>query len=186
MKSQGFGLNKRGLLVATVGLLAIVLSAVVFAHTTSATPSDGVSGTPIASGQLQEPISTSLLPVIAESGAGEDQASHEEQGESHASDSVDVAQISVVKYEVEPGGVFGWHQHGGPIWVVITSGELTLYDEDCATVRQSAGSAFLDSGSHLHNARNEGDEAVEIYATFMLPEDGDPRIDLAEPSGCGL
>ena len=75
-----------------------------------------------------------------------------------------------------PGGTFGWHQHGGPVWVVVAQGTLTLYagDEGCAATTVSAGGAFLDPGDHTHSAVNLGDQAVIVYATFRPRRVGQP------------
>jgi len=186
MQEQRLRSNRWRSFVFMGGLVAILLSMAVFASTTGATPGDGLTGTPLASGQMLQPISASLVRAMAEHETGEDQVASEEHLDADAESAVDVGQISVVKFELEPGGYFGWHQHSGPVWVVITSGELTLYEEDCSTTLHSAGSAFLDIGTHVHNARNEGDEPVEIYATFMLPEAGEARIDMPQPTGCVL
>ncbi len=35
-----------------------------------------------------------------------------------------------------------------------------------------------------HSHRNEGAEDVVVYATFMLPEGGAPRIDVENPGVC--
>lgn len=104
-------------------------------------------------------------------------------------DGTDVARIAVVKFTIAPNGYFGWHRHGGPVWVAVTQGTLTLYDPDeagCPGTYYQAGSAFLDAGTHVHNARNEGAEPVVVYGTFMLPAGGLVRIDAPDPGGCPL
>lgn len=89
-----------------------------------------------------------------------------------------------VQTVLQPGGTFGWHEHGGPVWAVIASGTLTLYDEACQPETFNAGEAFLDGGNHTHIANNEGEVDVVIYATFMLPTGGAPRIDVPDPGTC--
>ena len=37
-------------------------------------------------------------------------------------DGTSVADIVVVEYTVAPGGYFGWHRHGGPVWVISSAG----------------------------------------------------------------
>jgi quercetin dioxygenase-like cupin family protein len=98
-----------------------------------------------------------------------------------------VAQIAVIKFTIAPGGFFGWHTHGGPVWVVVAAGELTLYDSDdttCTGRVHKPGSAFLDAGNHVHNARNEGVNPVVVYGTFMLPAGGAVRVDASDPGVC--
>jgi quercetin dioxygenase-like cupin family protein len=138
----------------------------------SATRSEGVSAEPVAFGSLPEPIRAKL------------KDHHDGFGDGTA-----VAQIAVIKFTIAPGGFFGWHTHGGPVWVVIAAGELTLYDSDdttCTGQVHKPGSAFLDSGNHVHNARNEGVNPVVVYGTFMLPAGGAVRVDAEDPKVCAF
>ena len=165
-------IRKRNLKIWTVPvLLALVLAAAaLFTRTTRATPSSGVSAEPITSGRLTEPVGAKFKEVHAGFGDG-----------------TGVSNVVMAKFTVEPGGEFGWHQHDGPVWVVIASGALTFYDADdasCAGEVLGAGSAVLDPGDGTHTARNEGDEPVVLYGTFMLPEGGEPRLDVSAPSAC--
>ena len=101
----------------------------------------------------------------------------------------DVAKTTMVKYTIAPGGVFGWHQHGGPLWVIVESGSLTFYEADdpsCTGKVYPAGSTFMDPGNHVHNARNEGSVDLVIYAVFMLPEGGETRLDAPHPGNCSF
>lgn len=145
-----------GILSIGVGVLPVL-----------ATPPEGFSGTPLASGTIDEAVRAKF-----KDGA---------EGFGHGTD---VTSITMVKFELLPGGSFGWHQHGGPVWAVVASGTLTLYDEACQSKIVNEGDAFLDGGNHTHNAVNEGSETVVIYATFMLPTGGAPRIDTADPGTC--
>jgi quercetin dioxygenase-like cupin family protein len=159
---------KRFALLAGVAL-ALLLTSSFVAGTAMATRGNGVTGTPLASGVLPEPVRVKLKD---EGGFGEGTLA---------------SSITTIKYTVQPGGYFGWHQHGGPVWAVIASGTLTLYDGDdptCTGQAYPAGSAFLDSGSHTHNARNETNQLVEVVATFMLPAGGPIRIDMPDPGVC--
>ena len=145
------------------GILSIVLGVV----PALATPPEGLSGTPLAAGTIDEAVRAKFKDGADGFGRG-----------------TDVSNIVMVKFVLEPGGTFGWHQHGGPVWAVVTSGTLTLYDEACQPEIVSAGEAFLDGGNHTHNAFNEGSEPVEIHATFMLPTGGEARIDVPDPGTC--
>lgn len=149
--------------------LVTILGAMVAVRTVLATPSSGLTSSPIAKGSLPEPIRAKFKDNTGGFGDG-----------------TDVSSIVMVKFVVEPGGSFGWHQHGGPVWAVIASGTLTLYDEDCQPEVYSAGRSLFESGNHTHNAFNEGSEPVEIYATFMLPEGGESRIDVPDPGSCSF
>jgi quercetin dioxygenase-like cupin family protein len=162
-------LNKWNITILSLvglGLLSLLL----LAGTASATPSQGVTSTPVASGTLPEVVRAKF-----------------KVGENGFTDGTDVAKIMLVRFSVEPGGTFGWHQHGGPVWVIVTSGTLSIYSGDDATCTPQlygAGSAFLDPGDHTHEGKNETDAPVEVYATFMLPEGGQTRIDAPNPGLC--
>jgi quercetin dioxygenase-like cupin family protein len=99
----------------------------------------------------------------------------------------DISQITVYRYTIVPGGVFGWHQHGGPLWATVVSGSLTVYhgdDPKCEAEVYPAGSVFMDPGNDTHNARNEGNENLVVLVTYMLPEGAAPRIDIDNPGNC--
>ena len=99
----------------------------------------------------------------------------------------DVREIRLVKFELAPGGAFPWHQHAGPVWVVVTRGTLTFYSAACDVHPYPAGSAFFDPGNLTHTARNEGDEPVEVIATFMFPADaGAASVPQPAPGSCPI
>lgn len=90
---------------------------------------------------------------------------------------------------IAPAGHTGWHSHPGPVVVLIKSGTLSFYDgEDptCTVRTYAAGEAFIDSGQgHVHIARNEGSENLELWATYFdVPADGIFRIDAPDPGNC--
>jgi quercetin dioxygenase-like cupin family protein len=99
----------------------------------------------------------------------------------------DVSEVRVVKFELAPGGAFPWHQHPGPVWVVVTRGTLMFYSAACDAHSYPTGSVFFDPGNLTHTARNEGDEPVEVIATFMFPADaGAASVPHAAPESCPL
>lgn len=148
--------------------LCVLAAGLVGPAASHAAPS-GVTAQPLAVGVLPEPVRTRFkTPESAGPGTP-------------------VEDLVAVRFTVAPGGSFGWHQHGGPVWVIVEQGTLTLYDGDdpgCTGRPQVAGSAFLDSGNHVHNARNEGATPVVVLATFMLPDGGALRTDVANPGVC--
>jgi quercetin dioxygenase-like cupin family protein len=163
----------RKLLLATLAVLAVLVASLLSVNISKATPPEGVTPEPIAAGALP--------------------ATFNAQFKDKAKDGVfrnvksDVDQIVMIKFTVAPGGHFGWHQHGGPLWVVVASGTLGYYSGDdptCTPVIFEAGSAFMDPGNVTHTAHNEGEDDVVIYVTFMLPEGGLPRIDTPDPGVC--
>jgi quercetin dioxygenase-like cupin family protein len=159
---------RRSALLASLALAVFLVSSWA-AGTALATPGNGVSQTPVASGVLPEPVRMKL------------------KNEGGFGDGLAVSNVAIVKNVVQPGGYFGWHQHGGPSWIVVTQGTLTFYDGDdptCTGHPVSAGNAYLDMGDHTHNARNETNSPVENYVIRMLPEGGVTRIDMPNPGVC--
>jgi quercetin dioxygenase-like cupin family protein len=155
-------------LFAIALILAILSSMAVWVGTSKATPAIGVTVEPITAGNLPHPIWSKFKP---------------ESGVVHS----DISRITMSKVTFAPGGDAGWHQHSGPVWVVVASGTLTFYEGDdphCTGVVYPAGSAFMDPGNHTHTARNEGSENLVIYVVFMTPEGGATRIDVPAPGNC--
>ena len=156
------------LLVFALAVLVVLSSSIFPVATARATAGSGVTSEPIASGLLLETI-----PAKFKTETGTVQT--------------DVTKTALIKYIIAPGGVFGWHQHGGPLWAMVVSGTLTFYHSDdpsCTGVKYPAGTTFMDPGNHTHNARNEGSENLVVYVVFMLPEGGAPRIDVPNPGNC--
>ena len=78
---------------------------------------------------------------------------------------------------------------GGPAFIVVTQGTLTVYDGDdpaCTPHRYGPGSGFLDAGlGHVHIARNEGIAPVTVVQTYLsVPPGGSQRIDAPAPGNC--
>ena len=100
---------------------------------------------------------------------------------------VDVSEVRTVKFELAPGGAFPWHQHPGPVWAVVIRGTLTFYSAGCDAQTYAAGSTFFDPGNVTHTARNEGEEPVEVIATFMFPAGaGAASVPHPAPETCPL
>jgi hypothetical protein len=98
----------------------------------------------------------------------------------------------VVRNVVDPGGSSGWHSHPGPVLVVVKTGTITFYrarahgdgnDGICSSTVYPAGSAFVEMGGQVANARNEGTVVDTVYATFFVPAGAATRIDQPAPGG---
>jgi quercetin dioxygenase-like cupin family protein len=89
---------------------------------------------------------------------------------------------------VNPGGNFGWHTHGSPVAVVVTSGTLTVFDPSvngCAPFKVSKGQSFFEPANHLHLARNDGTTPATLYALYLgVPKGVQPNIPGTQPAGC--
>jgi len=187
---------KTVLILAAPVLFALLLTSSFTAGTAMATPPSGVSQTPVASGVLPEPIRMKFAqrnphapgdhsgPIaLAQNGA----TINTTQSGAGFGNGLDVSNVAIVKNIIQPGGYFGWHQHSGPSWIVITQGTLTFYSGDdptCTGNPVAAGNAYFDPGDHTHNARNETNQVVENYVVRMLPAGGAPRIDMPDPGVC--
>jgi quercetin dioxygenase-like cupin family protein len=90
--------------------------------------------------------------------------------------------------KIAPGGTFGWHTHGAPVAVVVTSGTLTVFDpkvNSCAPFKVSKGSSFVEPANHVHLARNDGKTPVTLYALYLgIPKSAGANVQAVQPSGC--
>ena len=101
------------------------------------------------------------------------------------------AEVTVEHFQFAPAGdaqgndVSGWHEHAGPVFVMVLSGTLTIYqgkDEDCEGKKYPAGTGFVEPGGVVHDVRNEGTAPVEIYDTVVLPPgSGDAGVFIPKP-----
>jgi quercetin dioxygenase-like cupin family protein len=90
--------------------------------------------------------------------------------------------------KIKPGGNFGWHTHGAPVAVVVTSGTLTVFDPTvgaCAPFKVSKGQSFVEPANHVHLARNDGKTPVKLYALYLgVPKPAAANLPAPEPAGC--
>lgn len=101
------------------------------------------------------------------------------------------AETAVQEIVIAPGGHSGWHSHPGPVVILIKSGQMSFYDGDdptCTVRTYTAGQAFIDSGQgHVHIARNEGTQDLEIWAVYFdVPPGQSFRIDAPNPGNCAF
>lgn len=87
-----------------------------------------------------------------------------------------------------PGGTTGWHRHPGHSLIVITSGQLTEYDANCAPQVYGPGTAngttLVDTGNDEHLIRNEGSVAATGFAVQIVAKGAQRRIDEPAPKIC--
>jgi len=99
----------------------------------------------------------------------------------------DNTDVAVANIGIAAGGSSGWHSHPGPVLVVVKSGTITRYGADnpgCAAEVYGPGTTFTEEGGQVHNATNQGAEAVVAVATFLAPPGAALRIDEAKPDNC--
>lgn len=101
----------------------------------------------------------------------------------------DNTDIVVANIVVTPGGTSGWHQHPGPVLVVVKTGAVTFYqgnDPTCSPTIHAAGTSFVEKGGSVGIARNEGAVDATVVATFFVPAGSPTRIDAAAPGNCAF
>jgi quercetin dioxygenase-like cupin family protein len=102
------------------------------------------------------------------------------------------ADVAVATVTIDPGGSSGWHHHPGIVVVVVRSGTVTFYDENCHPDVHQAGEAFIESSDSAGLAKNTGTVTAVVEATFIVPASTPPapptplRIDDPQPTRCNL
>jgi quercetin dioxygenase-like cupin family protein len=82
----------------------------------------------------------------------------------------------------------GWHSHPGPIFVVIRTGTLSIWDETCGAPRHySTGDSFFEAGpkSNMLVKNESPTDAATVVATFIVPV-GTTALRIGEPHLCGI
>jgi anti-sigma factor ChrR (cupin superfamily) len=81
----------------------------------------------------------------------------------------DAGHVVTARLVLQPGAVFPWHTHPGPVIVSVTQGEL-IYQQasDCVQRQYGPQDAFVDPGPQLHTAWNpDSVEETVLVATFL-------------------
>ncbi len=97
------------------------------------------------------------------------------------------ADVEVVQLTIAPGGTTGWHAHPAPVFVIVTAGELTVYEADevpCKPRVYRAGTGFAETGGSVHVARNDGSIPASLIATSLAPVGAATVIDAPQPNHC--
>ena len=85
-----------------------------------------------------------------------------------------------------PGHTSGWHVHPGVHTVVVLSGTLTIYDDNCVRTDYGPGQSYL-GGATPHVARNEALEVLDVAITFVYRAPAEnPGRAVPAPTGCEL
>jgi len=81
----------------------------------------------------------------------------------------DLSRVVTARIALEPGAMFPWHTHSGPVLVTVAEGALVYINgEDCSERTYQAGEAFFDTGhGHVHSAVNRTAGVTVLYATFL-------------------
>jgi len=87
----------------------------------------------------------------------------------------------------------GWHTHPGHSLIIVTSGTITEYEDDCTPhvytfVPGRPAPTLIDPGrGHVHIIRNEGSVTATSIAVQLVPYDPSKtnrRIDAPAPVNC--
>jgi quercetin dioxygenase-like cupin family protein len=102
------------------------------------------------------------------------------------------ADVAVATVTIDPGGSSGWHHHPGLVVVVVQSGTVTFYDENCRADVHQAGETFIESSDSPGLAKNNETTTAAVEATFIVPSSTPPapptplRIDDPQPKLCNV
>ena len=93
-------------------------------------------------------------------------------------------------HNYEPGATTGWHKHPGPVYITVTSGELTFYeigDPTCSPKVYKAGQGFVDYGAgHIGFNKDPNNPASDVTVA-VTNVGGAFRIELPAPGPyCGF
>ncbi len=124
------------------------------------------------------PSSGSTTVVLGRGTVSEDVMINTKEMKFHAKEPFDTITQTVT---FQPGGTSGWHGHPGPVFVIVKTGTVTVYDASCTPRRYSAGQSFME-GPEPSVVRNEGTEVSENVATLLVPT-GQP-VRSESPSLC--
>lgn len=97
--------------------------------------------------------------------------------------------VAVQDIVFAPGATSGWHQHPGPVFILVKTGTMTFYEADdphCTPIVRTAGQGYLDSGLG-HIARNETALPAENIVVYLAPQAATLRIDIpTAPGNCSF
>lgn len=83
------------------------------------------------------------------------------------------ADVLQVVLDFAPGAWTPVHTHGGPVYVTVLSGEMTLRMSGMDQ-KFTAGQNWIDSPDEPHAAGNDGSAPARLVGTFVLPKGATP------------
>jgi len=84
----------------------------------------------------------------------------------------------IMRVEIAPGGVSGWHTHPGDEASLVAEGETTLIVAGQPPHKFKAGEGFVIPAGTVHNAKNESTAPAKLVGMYFV-EKGKP---LASPA----
>jgi hypothetical protein len=97
------------------------------------------------------------------------------------------ADVYIGSIQLLPGVSYaGWHSHPGPVWVVVSVGELAVYGPDNCRTAYTPGSAYLAEAATSYDLRNEGTEPTVLFFSGVIPAGQPPTVRATAPAAtCG-
>ena len=83
------------------------------------------------------------------------------------------AEVLQAVLDFAPGAWTPVHTHGGPAYVTVLAGEMTLRMSG-SDQKFKAGEGWIDNPDEPHAAGNEGSTPARLVATFVLPKGATP------------
>ena len=95
-----------------------------------------------------------------------------------------VIDVEVDTHAYSPLGSTGWHKHPGPVYITVTSGQLTFYEYDdptCSPQVYSKGQGFVDYGSGHIGINQDPNNTASDVTVAITSVGGSFRTELAAP-----
>ncbi len=93
--------------------------------------------------------------------------------------------VLAVRQDFAPGAVTPVHTHGGPAYITVTTGQLTLIQNGAAKA-YNTGEYWTETPGQFMQVANRGTTPASTYVTFLMPK-GAPETtnqpDAAAPTG---
>ena len=166
-------MKKKGLRVASLVALVALLIAGWHLVKVKASPSSGLIRTLVSRGTFDR--------FMVNTARDDDNGKATFQYMARAKPGMDL-EVDIHNYE--PGASTGWHKHPGPVYITVTSGELTFYEVDdptCSPKVYKAGQGFVDYGSgHIGFNKDPNNPASDVTVA-ITNVGGAFRIELPAP-----
>lgn len=78
-----------------------------------------------------------------------------------------LAEVTSVLVEIQPGGESGRHKHPAPPQIYVLEGTVTIEFDDGQRKSFSSGQAFVEVANTWHNAKNLGKQPVKMLVVFF-------------------
>ncbi|MDN4638700.1 cupin domain-containing protein [Agreia sp. PsM10] len=146
--------------------VTVLLCAAAFAMSACSTTTDATSATPSATA-TESPAETHAPVEAVDLAAGEQDAPVEVSVSGDHGVGVTFREITL-----EPGATTGVHCHYGQLVAVVAEGSLTHYADiyPSGVHVYETGDSIIEGAGYRHEGRNEGDESVVLWVTYIIPE----------------